>query len=67
VEGKLRESLRAINAKQINLIKAAFIHAGLTARYRKESLHKSICVVKVTQYVVYNENRKSAQNCRHES
>jgi len=38
----------------IALAYAAFTHVGLTTRYRKKCLYKSIfCAVKVTQYIVY--------------
>jgi len=45
---------------------AAFTHAGLTTRYPKKILHKSIYVVKVTRYIVYEEDRKLGLNYKHE-
>jgi len=42
-------------------IYAAFTHAGLTTRYRKKNLYNIyFCVVKVTRYIVCEEDRKLA-------
>jgi len=44
-----------------NILKvyAAFTHAGLTTSYQRKSLYKSVHVVKITRYIVSEEDWKS--------
>jgi len=45
---------------------AAFTHAGLTTRYLANSCMKVFLCCQVTQYIVYEEDRRPSEYCRNE-
>jgi len=45
---------------------AAFAHADWQSRAERKACIKAFLGVKVTRYIVYEEDRKLAYNCKHE-